>query len=1256
MDLQRVIQLLRDNLRQGVLTVSGTLLESTAIQTVFASYLPGGTLTLTGVAEISDEGGYAQAIGTGPTGSPFAGMTVTAQFSTPGNVAQADLTATRTSGWTWATSFPALQNTILPSLAFSAPSLTLASQPPSPDDPGLRFTGQLTLGTEYQALLWLLDGSTTLSMAGPVAMDSGLPLPSLKATVSKGVSLGPLDVPFVDLLVGGSLVPAAGGDPASVLGYLGIGTEVDFTGNGIHVGLPLTSTFGPDARSVLLTVDLTSLGKLVNAGLVDLAALLGGQSFVNELKDVPLSTLLVLKSFAIQIDLSARTASSVRLQVGSTQAWPVLTERRSPAASANALFVIEEIDLVLALLPPTCSQSGVAIFGTMTLGGGTLLGSAIFPDFAFALELKPGTAIDLTQVIEHFLGTNPDIPALQIDELEILVDRAAQTYAGSFVIDSDWTIPLGSKSLTVQQIGVSVSRESGNTTGSLQGELELAGATIEVLWQIPGALQIAGQLPQASLTSLVNSISPTPLRSDFPTITLLDSNIYIERTNDGAYYLAAGTQVAGFGAFQVSFRDVKGQTGWVIGFVLEEHWSLANISSLFAPLSFISLQKAGLMYATMDDPNFEFRSFSDPSFTFPAKLPSAPTSGAVQGLSLFAELQLSGGPLDVIAKVLPGRGTLLLAATFAQNYAQTTFKAGITSPLVVVPGAVVFDDAYVSFAPGQEKFGLYLDATFTIHQQSISLTGDILVAPGVVTLELSTTKPWPKPFGIEKLTLDKLGVGISLGDELVLSLAGEVAIGQGAKQVILDVGVEFNAAEEGLPDVLLAEETGTISIADIVGTFTSTSLPAVLSSIELSDFKLLVVANPNGWNNPADHKHYDPGLAFGGTLLAFGVEASIAIQVSDTHGIFAKGEIDKPLNLDVLTIANATNPAIGPYLELNSANSPYLTLSAALTLFELVSYKVDAEVDSNGFHFNFSYTIGQLGSVSFAIALKNKSAFALAAQANFAVSNVGPIKAGSFSLGTLKVDLSLAAHFAIAADTGGNFALSLGATFSFEGVALRLDDLTITEKITSFSQLPKVFADNLAALLWDIAKSLLQDANVLFQLIGRGALAITDDIGHILHAELGLPIEKAAALLKSVSATLAYDARKVAALLRTGFAAADHEVAAAMRSAAYDVKDVADAVGHAFGEGAEDVAGALRTAGYQLSEVATALKDVFAYSANQVASFFKNTWHEADTVVNDALKAAQYLASEIDSAMKSIFGWVDHVIDKAKHALNPKNW
>lgn len=1254
MDVQEIVGILRGHIVGGMLSVSGSALQSADIEAVFGAYLPDSTLVLTDVPGVQDNGANAQVTGTGSAGGPFAGMAVTATFTAPDQTAEIDLVAAAPAGWSWSQSFPELANTLLPALTFTDASFELASLPPSPATPGLTFTGTVDLGAELAVLAWLLAGSSSLTVTGPVGMDGGIPLPDLSANVATACNLTLFTLPYVKFLVGASLVPATGTASASPLGYVGLATEIDFNAAGTQLQIPLSATFGLNPTSVVLFVDLTEVGQKIDAALTDLAGLLGGQNFSSYLAGIPLSSLLTLRSMAMQIDLVEHSIEAVRVTVGSTESWTIISEQSAESPS-TALFAIEDVEVVLALNPPTCSQPGVAVFGTMALGGGTLAGSGVYPGFAFSLELVDGTSIDLTEVIEYFLGQQPDIPALEVVVLEIQVDPTDQAYSGSLAVDTNWSIPIGSTTLSIEDIAFSLNYAAGQATGQLQGAMSIAGTNVSAIWNLPGDLQVSGSLPPMSLSRLVDALSPTSLRGDFPSITLTNTDFYIEQQKNGGFYLAAGTTVANFGAFQVNFRDVSGQTGWVIGFVLEDGWSLTNVSSAFAPLSFIQLQKASLAYATMNDPNFAFRSFTDPTRLFPPQLPSAPT-GAQQGFSLYAELQLVGGPLGAIAKVLPGVQTLLLAATFPDSYAATSFEAAYQGHLTIIPGGIVFNDASVRFSAGQADFELALDATFTIKSDSITLNGVILVASGAVTLELRTTTPWHNPFGIDKLTIDEMAVSMALGDELTLTLAGMIAIGQGSSQVTLEAAVEFNTADEGLPDVLLAEETGTITLAQIVDTFTVTPMPALLDEVSLTNFQLIVVANELGWNNPLDNKHYDFGLAFGGSVTLFGLEAAFALQVQASRGVFASGQLDRPLTIGPLTIANATYPQQGPYVDLNTANSPYVNLSAAISIYEIASAKVEAEVDSEGFHFDFSAAVAGLGEMTLAIALADRTSFTLAATLSLSLHNVGPIKAGSFDLGTLKVDLALNAHFSIAATTSGSFSLSIGATFIFEGVSLRLDDLTINEQITAFSQLPKIFADTLATLLWDIAKSLLQDADALFQLIGRGVIAITDDITRILNHELGVAMQKAAALLKSVSAAVGYDATKVASLLKSGFEAIDSDVAAAMRDAAYAVTDVADAVAGAFSEGAEDVANALKAAGYALAEVTTALKDTFGYAAQQVSTFFKDSWHEADTAVHDALQTAGYLATDIDNAMKAVFDWVDHVVDKAKKALNPKNW
>jgi hypothetical protein len=434
-------------------------------------------------------------------------------------------------------------------------------------------------------------------------------------------------------------------------------------------------------------------------------------------------------------------------------------------------------------------------------------------------------------------------------------------------------------------------------------------------------------------------------------------------------------------------------------------------------------------------------------------------------------------------------------------------------------------------------------------------------------------------------------------------------------------------------------------------------VPKELDNISLSNFQLLVVANPNGWTNPDDGKHYSAGLAVAGTLEFYGLKAKFAIQVNYNSGIYAMGQIDKPLVIgDVVTLANAVDPAQGPYVEINTANSPYLKLSASLTMFDIVSQKIDAEIDRDSFHVHFQFAVAGLGNTDINAYLKNKREFAFDAKAFFNVSRVGPIKVDSLNLGTLNPDLLLNGHFGIAVSTDGSFSLTIGAEFDLYTLHLKLNDLTLQEKITRLADLPEVFKRQLAAVLWNLGKSLFQNAQALFDYVRSGGLTLTDDIGKILNHYLNVGINEAARLLKSVASVMQYDSDKVGGLLVDGFNADEEEIAGAMKYAGYEAEETANVLVKYFNLGANEVANFLRQAGFPIDSITRVLRIGFGWSAEQVANLYKNAWGVADTTVNWALEQGGYAKNEIEKAMNSVFGWFRDVWEDIEDNIDPGNW
>ena len=136
----------------------------------------------------------------------------------------------------------------------------------------------------------------------------------------------------------------------------------------------------------------------------------------------------------------------------------------------------------------------------------------MYPGFAVSAGLKPGTSLNLTEVVEHFFSI-PDAPAIVVTEFEFEVARPA--YSGSLTIGSDWPIPIGpGRTLTIEGIGFSFDHPGpGTTTGKLTGSAMGVGARVDVEWNLPGDgdFRVSATIPSRRLSELIGDFSTQPL-------------------------------------------------------------------------------------------------------------------------------------------------------------------------------------------------------------------------------------------------------------------------------------------------------------------------------------------------------------------------------------------------------------------------------------------------------------------------------------------------------------------------------------------------------------------------------------------------------------------------------------------------------------------------------------------------------------------------------------------------------------------------
>ncbi|MBX3659878.1 MAG: hypothetical protein KF740_15705 [Ramlibacter sp.] len=1277
----------------GSLVITGPEIGSDNVTALFEAYLPDGTLTIDGAVPGLFPGGQlggkavpegATVSGTGGAG-PFQDMHVTLVLSPQGNDVVLQLLAVAQTGWTFATSFGRLADTLFADLAFaSAPCYYFASQNEDDFQEGLFFQGDLRLTGALANSTWLLGdpSMTTVTVAGPVQMHQSYPEIALSATMASGAVLGWFNIEPVTLKLTSHVNSVRPSGRPVLSDVMQLATSIRFSTGSTDLTIPLSADFYGDSPVVQFTADLTNM---VYLGFNQLQSLVNDcdLSSVQFPSNFDLSQALGLATFALQVNLAAESWANkvfnVIVGVRSAQAWPLLTDPTYGTALA-----IDQIEVSFSVRNPmTSPRIGAAVFGLIHMSETGVMGlSAVYDNnFAVSGELLDGTTINLTQLAAYFMDTppNPDVPPMQVVGLTFEAAPSSGDYALSVKVEDVWQLSLGTTQLSIDKVAFAMSTSQAGTQVRLGGAARIGPALIALDWQLPGTFSLNGVIPKIPLSEMVASLSPTAAGwvNSFPTIQLLNTTVAVQRFQDGGYFLAAGTHVENFGAFEVQFSEIARQTGFTFGFALDPDWRLTQLSTVFdvALLRDIRFRNASLIGSSNDNPNFSFSSLAPvqlpPSNENAGRnsdlapiAPSQVSGGVHAGLYLYADVVLDPGdpgPMGAVAKLLSGLDALTLSLAVPANYRDTVFVARIASHYQMF-STLTLDSVSVTIRPFQTYLSLATDVTVDLFGHSLGLSGAMTVAGADVELSLRTTTAWVEPFGIRGLTLQAVAVGFVL-DNLAVSLQGQVLLGSGSRAISLAAAMEFSLAEE-IPDLFMVEEVGTISLADIIGAFVASNhVPATLSQIELFSFRFLIVVNPVGWTDLITQKHYGAGLAFSGRLRVCNLVGSVDVQVDYATGIHATGQLDGPLVIGhVVTLTNATDPTRGAYLQVNSSQSPYVSMSLALTLFEIQRLQLLAVVSSNAFTVNFSTQlsgVSALGRLSVNASLVNGNRFDFNGQCSMTVPRVKSIKAGGFTLGSLSGGLSAAAGIGLVFGPSAAMAMTLSGDFTLGGVHMTLSPCQVSVNagsLTSFASIPGYFAGVLKDTLWQVGAALFQNADALFRYVRAEGLYLASDISHILSDVLHIDINAAAQYLKSATQFMQYSVTEIGTLLKSGYNASAQLVGAALKSARYAATEIAAAVGAIFRLGAESVANVLKAIGCSLGDIATVLRQIFGYSAKEVAEFFKKAWNVVDELVADALDLAGYAANKIEDAMSDVYHWAKKKWDEFTDAINPSNW
>ena len=557
------------------------------------------------------------------------------------------------------------------------------------------------------------------------------------------------------------------------------------------------------------------------------------------------------------------------------------------------------------------------------------------------MEPVGGPVPGIRSLLKEILGAFPaGLPELPTGPLALDADLASDTYSLRIPLTGTFSIPLGITALAVSDVVISAVQNTAGLSGHLAGRCAIAGQTIGVQARLPDDIVLTGQLASINLTSLVKDLCGPVLTlpGGFPAVVLPAADLTLA-AGGATPSLTLFTKLADLGTAVVVVEKVGADFGSAAGFALPDDWKFSKITPLFTPLDPLKIGAPALAIS----------SFNSQDFTFPGVQGTRLGKGISEGVRVATSLSLTGLGLGFVAKILH-LDRLPLLMSVADSMANSTVSATLGQSIKVVPGVLVFDDFALSILPKTPvEFRFGCQATVTIHHDELpKLAADVALSETSTRVDLETAAPWKDPFGISGYDYHQ-----ACREHAERADPGIRRAGGRDRRRQDDRG--RGAFTGDAPSFLEGKLVGTLLLIELVHDLVGLSLPGGLLDISITDFELRIVADPLGVTIGGEH--FDPGLAFQGTLGFLGMEMTAKVRVDPHSGVFAHAALkDKVQFGSVLTISDTSGTG-PPSATLDTTHDPLLAITGRVAL--LRDDRLDRrERRSAGFQFHLKQTLG----------------------------------------------------------------------------------------------------------------------------------------------------------------------------------------------------------------------------------------------------------------------------------------------------------
>jgi ElaB/YqjD/DUF883 family membrane-anchored ribosome-binding protein len=871
--------------------------------------------------------------------------------------------------------------------------------------------------------------------------------------------------------------------------------------------------------------------------------------------------------------------------IPSTETVQFTVKDQSSLDFGAGFLTLEEPTLMLSGSQVTQGQPSVTLVlqGILVIAGKRFLGRGLFGTDVTGqapFTITPITdTLTLSNLIQNFLNISiPQLPDLAISDLQLLTDIDSNNFNFGATLE-DWDLSLGVSSLRLNSLTTEFRKDAEGLFGNIQGNTNIAGTEATIRGNLQENLVLSGNIGRIDLSDLLRNIrGSVTIPGDFPTIQLPGGSFQIQLDTDNPVFVI-GSSLSDFGLLIAVIEKISGEWQYAVAFSLPADWKFSRLLSLLKPLDDLKITPPKLLLSSFDDDEFQFPSL--PDFGTPPGL----GRGLQEGIVLSSSLALDGFGLNFIA-VLIGRNELPIRLVIGDSIAESEVISDLGITIVVVPGVITFDEFSLVIDPSPFSIAFSCTAKVIIFNEELPRFSTAVVLEETrQKIVFETEEAWITPFGISGFTINQVILDIETLPQRKFGVLGDVSISD--KRI--RVAAQFT---EGSPSGLVGELIGKLSLSEIVRDLVGLTLPPIID-ISVSDFKIYIVADPLGMTIGSEF--FEPGLALQGLFETFGLGMFVKIKISADNGVFARGALKDKIQLgNVFVVSNAAGDG-PPEMQLDTANSPFLTITGKVFLLGL-SKSIEASLDDSGFSLRIEENLG-IARYELDCQVNSLSNFRANGSFSFGLkADIGPIQvtSGGPSLGKIKLDTGFDGSLDLSL-IDRVFSARIDGSFSFVGTSFNLPTISLSASLESIEEIPELVKQRIIDNARDIFEDLLNDAGKWLEAVGDELIELAENA-----------TEKA---------------KQVARVLRDQFNESAEEVGTAIRNT-LDLGSKAAAEGlESIGESAEKIASVLKDLGDGIDDVSSVLKDL-GKGADEIG---------------DALRAAGFSDTDIDNVLRILF-------------------